>query len=98
MFCKTEKLFVNLESINILHDVSININMEKTTAIIGKNGSGKTTLLKCLNGLIDPTSGYIKRTYNKPLPMLFQKPVIFDKTLEYNFKILSKIKKIQANL
>lgn len=98
MFCKTDQLCINQKKINILKNISINIEMGATTAIIGKNGSGKTTLLKCLNCLIYPSSGKIYHKFNQPFPMLFQKPLIFNNTLEYNFRILSNIKKIQPLL
>lgn len=40
-----------------LDDVSIDVNLGETVVIIGSSGSGKSTLLRCLNRLIDPTSG-----------------------------------------
>ena len=70
----------------------------KTTIIIGKNGSGKSTLLRCLNCLLKPTSGFLKHNFKKSFPMLFQKPAVFEKTIKYNFEILSKIKKTKPIL
>ncbi len=40
-----------------LDNVSIDVNLGETLVIIGSSGSGKSTLLRCLNRLIDPTSG-----------------------------------------
>ena len=95
MFCETDKIFVSFDRINVLNNISISIENGKVTAIIGKNGSGKSTLLRCLNCLINPTSGSIRHKFNSPFPMLFQKPAIFENTIQYNFEILSKIKKIK---
>jgi len=42
-----------------LHDVSLDIKKGEHVVIIGPSGSGKSTLLKCINRLIDPSSGRI---------------------------------------
>ena len=98
MFCKTNKLFFNYNKINVLNDISINIETGKTTIIIGKNSSGKSTLLRCLNCLLDPTSGSLKHKFNSPFPMLFQKPATFQNTIQYNFEVLCKIKKFKPSM
>lgn len=41
----------------VLKSISLNIEENKTTAIVGASGSGKTTLLKLLLGLYKPSSG-----------------------------------------
>ena len=43
-----------------LFGVSLNINSGEQVAIVGQNGAGKTTLVKHLNGLLQPTSGYVR--------------------------------------
>ena len=98
MFCKTNKLFFNYNKINVLNDISINIETGKTTIIIGKNSSGKSTLLRCLNCLLNPTSGSLKHKFNSPFPMLFQKPATFQNTIQYNFEVLCKIKKFKPSM
>jgi glycine betaine/proline transport system ATP-binding protein len=40
-------------------DVSLTINEGELFVIMGLSGSGKSTLVRCLNRLIDPTSGHI---------------------------------------
>ena len=42
-----------------LKDVSLHIKKGESVVIIGSSGSGKSTLLKCINRLIEPTSGKI---------------------------------------
>ena len=98
MFCETKNLSVKYYNYNVLYNISILIEMNKTTIILGKNGSGKTTLLRCINLLCQPSSGKLNHNFNKPFPMLFQKPIIFDNTVQYNFEILGKIKKIKPEL
>ncbi len=43
----------------VLRDVSVTIAGQGLTAIIGPSGTGKSTLIRCINRLVDPTSGQI---------------------------------------
>lgn len=42
-----------------LHDVSLDIPSGQFVAVIGLSGSGKSTLLRCVNRLVEPTSGTV---------------------------------------
>jgi phosphonate transport system ATP-binding protein len=42
-----------------LNDVSLKIEAGEFVVILGKSGAGKSTLLRCINRLVDPTSGKI---------------------------------------
>ena len=42
-----------------LKDVSFEVDLPQVVAIIGPSGAGKSTLIRCINRLIDPTSGQI---------------------------------------
>src|SRR5262249_58417921 len=43
----------------VLRDVSLNVEGRGLTAIIGPSGTGKSTLVRCINRLVEPTSGEI---------------------------------------
>ena len=56
----TFKFNDNKESnINVLKDISFDVNDRDIVAIVGPSGSGKSTLLRCLNLIEVPTSGDI---------------------------------------
>lgn len=44
-----------------LRDVDLEIGSGTTVGLIGPNGSGKSTLLKAIGGIIQPTSGTVRR-------------------------------------
>lgn len=43
----------------VLKGIDLAIGTEGLTAIIGPSGTGKSTLIRCINRLVDPTSGEI---------------------------------------
>src|SRR5215467_169481 len=45
---------------SILHEITLELEAGKTTALLGRSGSGKTTLLRMVNGLVRPTAGDVK--------------------------------------
>ena len=45
--------------VQILWDVSLNLERGKLTALVGSNGAGKTTLLRTVMGLLRPSHGSI---------------------------------------
>ncbi|HEV7742770.1 MAG TPA: polysaccharide ABC transporter ATP-binding protein [Pseudolysinimonas sp.] len=44
-----------------LRDIDLEISSGSTLGLVGHNGSGKSTLLKTIGGIIEPTTGSIKR-------------------------------------
>jgi phosphonate transport system ATP-binding protein len=43
----------------VLRGVSLKLDSEGITIVIGPSGAGKSTLLRCINRLVEPTSGHI---------------------------------------
>jgi len=43
----------------VLRDISLSVSEPGIVAIIGPSGTGKSTLIRCINRLVDPTSGAI---------------------------------------
>ncbi len=44
-----------------LRDIDLSIETGSTVGLVGHNGSGKSTLLKIIGGIIQPTSGTVRR-------------------------------------
>ncbi|WP_353815371.1 ABC transporter ATP-binding protein [Agromyces sp. SYSU T00266] len=44
-----------------LRDVDLQVSAGSTVGLVGHNGSGKSTLLKVIGGIIEPTSGTVRR-------------------------------------
>ncbi|MBT7770866.1 MAG: ATP-binding cassette domain-containing protein, partial [Rhodospirillales bacterium] len=42
-----------------LHGVSLSVTEPQVVAVIGSSGAGKSTLIRCINRLIEPTTGTI---------------------------------------
>ena len=49
------------EEFDALKDVSFSIRAGSSIGLMGSNGSGKSTLLKVIGGIIDPSSGMVRR-------------------------------------
>jgi len=43
-----------------LRDISLRVERGETFVVMGLSGSGKSTLVRCLNRLIDPTTGHVR--------------------------------------
>jgi osmoprotectant transport system ATP-binding protein len=61
-----------------LHDVTVAIADDVTTAIVGPSGGGKSTLLQLINGLVRPSSGAVQ---------VFGKPIDYDRLAELRRKV-----------
>lgn len=79
----------------ILDNVSVNINKNKSIAIVGASGSGKSTLMNILSGLLVPGSGDFfidginfkdlnRKSYRERLGYIVQDATIFNDTVFNN--------------
>ena len=55
----TEKLVSGYDKVNILQNVTMNIEQGEIVSVIGRNGVGKSTFVKTLCGLLPASSGKI---------------------------------------
>lgn len=83
-----------------LRSVSFHVDQGEFLAVIGLSGSGKSTLLRCINRLIEPTSGSIifdgqdvthirgeqLRRYRRRIGMIFQQFNLIDR-----YSVLSNV-------
>ena len=56
---KVENLSAGYGLVEVLRNISLEINQGEVVAVLGSNGVGKTTLNNCLSGLIKPKNGKI---------------------------------------
>ncbi|MEM3697670.1 MAG: ABC transporter ATP-binding protein [Candidatus Micrarchaeia archaeon] len=62
---KVKNINVFYGELQVLYDVSLDIDEGEFCAVIGSNGAGKTTLLKTISGLIKPKNGCIEFNGNR---------------------------------
>ena len=46
-------------SFHVLRDIDLTVNRGERIVIAGPSGSGKSTLIRCINRLVEPTSGHV---------------------------------------
>ena len=90
----------------ILNDINLDIEESKVMALIGPTGSGKTTLLRLIDMLDQPTGGSIifhredicrlsskeKFLVRRRMAMVFQKPVMFSRSVYENVSYGLKVR------
>ena len=100
---ETKNLSKSWGNINVLNQLSFELNDGDKLAIVGPSGSGKSTILKILAGLILPTKGelrifgekqkYLRLDQNNPpdVRLVFQNPALLGSlTIEENVGFLLK--------
>jgi putative ABC transport system ATP-binding protein len=82
----------------ILNDVSFTVERGHALVLVGPSGSGKSTLLRCLNRLVEPTSGTVRfdgrdtrfldpRGLRRRAALVMQTPVLLEGTVRDNLCI-----------
>ncbi len=56
---KVEKINTYYSAIQVLRDISFEIQKGEIVSMVGANGAGKTTIIKTISGLLSPRSGFI---------------------------------------
>ena len=83
---------------SILHDVSFAVERGRALTLVGPSGSGKSSLLRCLNRLIEPTSGTVRfdgrdirsfdpRELRRRVALVMQTPVLFEGSVRENLRV-----------
>ncbi len=60
MILQTKDIFSGYGGIEVLHGITMGVEKDYITAVIGPNGSGKYTLLKTMFGLIKASKGVVE--------------------------------------
>jgi branched-chain amino acid transport system ATP-binding protein len=59
LLLKIENLQVHYDKVQVIHDVSLEVNEGEIVTLIGSNGAGKTTLLRTISGIKKASGGSI---------------------------------------
>ena len=99
----TKDLSYAVNGTKLIKGISLEVNTDGTTIILGHNGSGKSLLLKLLHGVITPSFGQV--TWNDNVPtsnqywraFLLQTPSFFKQTVQYNIEFVLRIAGVPTN-
>lgn len=59
MKLKVRNVIFSYSRMNILEDVTIEMDCSEVLGIVGPNGAGKSTLIRCINRILNPQEGKI---------------------------------------
>jgi len=65
---------------------ALHLNAGEVLAVIGPNGAGKTTLLRALAGLEPGCGGRVQRATDRPVALVFQRPVMLAGSVAFNVR------------
>ena len=67
---KVEDINVYYGAIHAIKGISLNVEKESITTLIGSNGAGKSTTLHTISGLLKPVKSYLKIAISRALPLI----------------------------
>lgn len=80
-----DNIGLKIDGQQIIDKVSLHLNKGEITTLIGPNGGGKTSIARILLGVLQPTSGTIKKDSNIKIGYMPQK-IEIDKTIPMTVK------------
>ncbi len=100
---KIKNLCMNFGDKKVLKNINLEVNKEDRIVIIGPSGSGKSTILRCINRMIEPSSGEIYfndikldnkniQEYRQKIGMVFQNFNLFNNLTVLDNIILAPVK------
>ncbi len=100
--------YQNPNEFKIFNNLTLSINLNQTTAIVGTSGSGKTTLIKLLMKFYEPLSGNVMiddkslnilnfEKWREKISVVFQDGYIFSDSLKNNIVMSQNFDDIKFN-
>ena len=88
----SKTFYTEIGALDVLEDITFNLNEGEIIAIVGPSGSGKSTLLNIISKLIEPTGGEIY--VDGEIGYMFQRDHLFNwRTVWKNIMLGLEIKK-----
>jgi tungstate transport system ATP-binding protein len=93
---RVDRLSYRASGLEIISNVSFQLDAGKRTVILGPNGAGKSVLLRLLHGLLPAASGQISWASNayeasRNQAMVFQRPVMLRRSVRSNIEFALSI-------
>lgn len=101
-----KQLGVTVNNKPLLRSIELELADKGISIIMGHNGAGKSILLKCMHGLLEPTEGSIHWSGSKATSlinrkkqtMVFQKPLMLNRSVAANIEYVLKLRGKPKNL
>lgn len=101
----TQNLSFGSGSDVLLKDVSVRIERDRRTCLLGSNGAGKSLLLRIVHGLLKPNSGAIAwrdgpldASARRSQALVFQRPVLLRRSVEANLFFALRVRGIRGRV
>ena len=89
-------LGLTMNGASLLENIDLTLGPVGCTVVMGANGAGKSVLLRVLHGLLEQSRGHVDwngipaRAAMHRQAMVFQKPVLFRRSVEANIEMVQK--------